>query len=206
MFYVPVRNQGLIRSSLPTSHGFVPRGGEERFNPLPPSGKSVFVNGHEFVGTVDSSPYLCVVDGLKWREEVLGGEERVREALTALAREGGKKVAEILGTEVLDNESGSMSRCSMINVALPLVVQGGEGQGEEGKATAIPESDKAAATNWMLQRLVNEHKTFVALYVYRGRWWARLSAQVYLELEDFEWAGQVLKEVCERVAKGEYKQ
>ena len=204
VFYVPLRNQGLIRSTLPTSHGFVPReGGGERFSPLPPSGKSVFVNAFEFVGTVDNAPYLCVVDGLRWREEVLGGEKRVREALTALAREGGQRAAEILGTEVLDNESRSLTRCSMVNVALPLVV---EGEREDGKGTAIPASDKAAVTNWILQTLMDEHKTFVSLYVYRGRWWARLSAQVYLELDDFEWAGRVLKEVCGRVAKGEYKQ
>ena len=57
----------------------------------------------------------------------------------------------------------------------------------------------------MLETLMAEYKTFVALFVYGGRWWARLSAQVYLELEDFEWAGRTLKEVCERAARGEYR-
>ncbi len=206
VFYVPLRNQPLIRSTLPTSHGFVPRpveGEAPRFNPLPPSAKSEFVNNFEFVGTVDNAPYLCVADSIAWREEVLGGEERVIEALTGLAREGGAKVAEILGTEVLDNESRSLTRCSMVNVALPLVVEGSEA---EGKGTALPKADISAVTNWILRTLIDEHQTFVALYVYRGRWFSRLSAQVYLELEDFEWAGKTLKEVCERAAKGEYKQ
>ncbi|KAG7288361.1 Glycosylphosphatidylinositol (GPI)-anchored cell wall endoglucanase [Staphylotrichum longicolle] len=193
VFYVPLRNQPLIRSTLPTSHGFVPRAaGEKRFNPLPPSAKSEFVNNFEFVGTVDNSPYLCVKDGIKWREEVLGGEKRIIDALTALAREGGQKVADILGTEVLDNASQSLTRCSMVNVALPL--------------PESLESDKSDVINWILRTLIDEYKTFVALYFYRGRFWARLSAQVYLELDDFEWAGQTLKTVCERAAKGEYKQ
>ncbi|KAK3306320.1 pyridoxal phosphate-dependent transferase [Chaetomium strumarium] len=224
VFYVPLRNQALIRSSLPTSHGFVPKdssstGSEEkkmkvRPNPLPPSTKSAFVNQFEFVGTVDNAPYLCVVDSIRWRAEVLGGEERIRGELTELARQGGAKVAQMLGTEVLDNASRSLTRCSMVNVALPLVVEqqqqpeGDEeekGKGEvpkEGVVAVIPGSDAAAVTNWILERLMEDYKTFVALFVYRGRWWARLSAQVYLEMDDFEWAGRTLKEVCERVARG----
>lgn len=106
VFYVPLRNQGLIRSTVPTSHGFVPRenGEKARFNPLPPSTKSVFVNAFEFVGTLDNAPYLCVRDSIEWRERVLGGEERILEYQESLARQGGRKVAEILGTKVLENE------------------------------------------------------------------------------------------------------
>jgi hypothetical protein len=31
-----------------------------------------------------------------------------------------------------------------------------------------------------------------------------MSGQIYLDMEDFEWAGRVLKELCERVGQGEY--
>ncbi|KAH6631217.1 pyridoxal phosphate-dependent transferase [Chaetomium tenue] len=209
VFYVPLRNQAMIRSTLPTSHGFVPNGGVKRLNPLPPSDKSEFVTAFEFVGTLDNSPYLCVKDSIKWREEVLGGEARIRDALTALAREGGKRVAEILGTEVMDNASQSLTRCSMVNVALPLAVQPEDGKALEGELVSLPSfpnSDAGTITHWILRKLLDDHNTFIALYIYGGRWWARLSAQVYLELEDFEWAGETLKSVCERVAKGEYKQ
>jgi selenocysteine lyase/cysteine desulfurase len=215
VFYVPLRNQHLIRSSLPTSHGFIPKedttgekkkGQRRPKNPLPPSSKSPFVNQFEFVGTVDNAPYLCVADSIRWREEVLGGEERIRRELTELARQGGEKVAQMLGTEVLDNESRSLTRCSMVNVALPLAVEPEEGKtAPEGVVAVLPQSDTAAVREWILETLMDEYKTFVALFVYGGRWWARLSAQVYLEMDDFEWAGRTLKEVCERVAKGEYK-
>lgn len=36
-----------------------------------------------------------------------------------------------------------------------------------------------------------------------GAWWVRLSAQVYNELEDFAKVGQVLKEVCDKIRRGE---
>lgn len=221
VLYVPPRNQPLIRSSLPTSHGFVPRPpppspspspsptatATPSRDPLPPSDKPPFVTLFEFVGTIDNAPYLCVKDSIRWREEVLGGERRIREALTELARAGGRRAAEILGTRVLDNAAQSLTRCAMVNVALPLAVAVAAAASDPELAAlpSIPPDDAPAATNWMLETLMAEYKTFVALFVYGGRWWARLSAQVYLELEDFEWAGRTLKEVCERAARGEYR-
>ncbi|KAK0627388.1 pyridoxal phosphate-dependent transferase [Immersiella caudata] len=214
VFYVPLRNQALIRSTLPTSHGFVAAGASaRRINPLPPNGKSVFVNAFEFVGTLDNSPYLCVKDSIRWREEVLGGEQRIMEYQEKLAREGGKNVAEFLGTKVFENEEGTLGRCAMVNVALPIALERDETGLENGKARdedadglpAVPRGDEGLVTNWFQKRLIEEYGTFVALFVYRGRWWARLSAQVYLGVGDFEWAGKPLKELCERVAKGEYK-
>lgn len=207
VFYVPVRNQHLIRSSVPTSYRFVPQSSlsqddqasTSRLNPNP-----TFAAQFEFVGTLDNAPYLCVKDSIKWREEVLGGEEHILTSLTQLAREGGKKAAAILGTKILDNEVQSMTRCSMVNVALPLAVEGADGA-ELADLPKIPQDEVQDVSNWILRTLVDEYKTFVALYIYGGRWWMRLSAQVYLEVDDFEFAGRTLKEVCERVAKGEYK-
>ncbi|TRX93588.1 hypothetical protein FHL15_005560 [Xylaria flabelliformis] len=186
VFYVPLRNQHLITSSIPTSHGYVPKFGT-RFNPLPPSSKSAFVNNFEFVGTVDSSPFACVKEAIDWRERVLGGEAKIMEYTQNLAQEGGRVVSHILGTEVLDNESRTMSKCAMTNVALPIDVE---------LATANTQ-------DWMMRTMVKEYKTFVALIIHAGRLWARLSAQVYLDMDDFEWAGHMLLELCERVNHGE---
>ncbi|KAI1173244.1 pyridoxal phosphate-dependent transferase [Nemania sp. FL0916] len=185
VFYVPLRNQHLITSTIPTSHGYVPKSGT-RFNPLPPSSKPPFVNNFEFVGTVDASPYVCVKEAIEWRERVLGGEAKIMEYTHALARQGGKAVARILGTEVMDNESQSLTKCSMIMVALPM---------DASLASA-------STQDWMMRTMVKEYKTFVALIIHAGKVWARLSAQVYMDLEDFEWAGRMLLELCERVKNG----
>lgn len=218
VFYVPVRNQQLIRSTMPTSHGFVPQevaGAPVRSNPLPPSGKSAFVTAFEFIGTLDNSPYLVVGDSIRWREEVLGGEEKIIAYQEALAREGGRKVAEVLGTKVLENSEGTLGKCAMVNVALPIAVEAA-GNGEEGVGRmardeglegveVVPRGDQGLVINWIQGRLMKEYGTFLPVFVYRERFWTRLSAQVYLGIEDFEWAGQPLKDLCERVVKGEYK-
>lgn len=36
--------------------------------------------------------------------------------------------------------------------------------------------------------------------------WVRLSAQVYLDLDDFEFVGQAVKSVCEAIERGEHLQ
>ncbi|KAI1432901.1 pyridoxal phosphate-dependent transferase [Xylaria sp. CBS 124048] len=187
VFYVPLRNQHLIVTTLPTSLGYTSKSGS-RFNPLPPSAKSAFINNFQFVGTLDTSPLVCVKQAIEWRERVLGGESRIREYNQTLAREGGQVVARILGTEALDNKARSMSRCAMTNVALPIDVS----------------LLSAATLDWMMRTMVKEYKTFIAMITHADRLWARLSAQVYLDLDDFEWAGRILLELCERVKKGEH--
>jgi selenocysteine lyase/cysteine desulfurase len=246
VFYVPRRNQHLIRSTVPTSHGYVPLpGAAPRTNPLPPSAKSVFVNAFEYVGTLDNSPYLCVKDALEFREKVLGGEARIQQYMRSLATEGGATVSKKLRTWVLGHGHGqgdSLRHCAMVNVAMPLVVMQDKVQGspnpvdrtdetQAGRAAAqeaaaqlnpagpdakqprmqrraediaIPPEDAQRAWSWMTKALVDDYQTFIPLFYHDGRFWARLSAQVYLDMDDFEWAGDTLKLLCERVGRREY--
>lgn len=246
VFYVPQRNQHLIRSTVPTSHGYVPLpGAAPRANPLPPSAKSAFVNAFEYVGTLDNSPYLCVKDALEFRERVLGGEARIQRYMRSLATEGGAKVSEKLGTWVLGHEHGdslTSCACAMVNVAMPIVVKQDNIQGSsaavdrkdetqtgqdgaqdtassvsaaapEGPNTqkkdraediVIPRNDAQRIWSWMTEVLVHDYQTFIPLFYHDGRFWARLSGQVYLDMDDFGWAGETLKLLCERVARREY--
>jgi hypothetical protein len=57
----------------------------------------------------------------------------------------------------------------------------------------------------MSKTLVDEYDTFMGFNFYAGAWWVRLSGQVYLTKEDFQWGTDVLKEVCERVKKGDWE-
>ncbi|KAF4341335.1 isopenicillin N epimerase [Fusarium beomiforme] len=198
VFYVPQRNQGLIETTLATSHGYLPKL-VKRITPLPPSSKSRFVTNFEFVGTLDNSPYLCVKDAIKWREEALGGEDAILKYIWDLNKKGSELVAEKLGTTFMENSTGTLRNCGMANIALPIsTVEGKEGE------VIISAEETQTAFQWILNTLISDYKTFVALFLHGGRFWVRTSAQVYLEIEDYEWLSDVLKELCERVGKKEY--
>lgn len=158
----------------------------------------------EYVGTLDNSPYICVPEALKWRQEAAGGEEAIRNYCQNLVLEGSKKIAEMLGTEIMDNEEGTLTKCCMVNVRLPLKISHSlENKTEMGEYVVKP-GFGVEATDWMLDTLMNEFKTFIAIYYFQDAWWARMCGQIYLDMADFEWAGGVLKEICDRVGKGEY--
>jgi len=194
--HVPLRNQHLIRSSLPTSHGYQPRpvkGHAPIFNPLPASTKSPFIEMFDFVGTVDNTRYLCVPAALKFRQEVCGGEEAIMKYCVDLAREGGDRVASILGTEVMDDSAGTLRDCAFANIRLPLDVGEGEGQIKAEQADLV--------APWIARQAVDLETVFAGR---RYRRWVRLSAQVFLEMEDFVWAGNTLKELSARIQKGDH--
>lgn len=200
VLYVPERNHHLIRSSIPTSHGFEPfptGDGEKVFNPLPASNRSYFVELFQFVGTTDVGPYLCIEEALKFRQEVCGGDAKIMEYCDTISNEGGKKVAELLGTEVMENTEKTLTKCCFTNVKLPLKI--GEGEGE------IKEGDAFAVVAWIAQKEFEEHNMFAPSLFHAGSFWVRLSGQIYLELEDFVSAAERLKRLCERVRKGEYR-
>ena len=202
VFYVPLRNQPIMRSTLPTSHGFQPRPrpGIEYVNPLPASNKSAYVTNFEFVGTVDPAPYLCVPAALKWRREVCGGEERIREYCVWLNKKASERVAEILGTEYMECEEGTLRECNMSNVRLPLDVE------EIGKM-CVRRGERFNGDqlrDWMTLKCMLGHGVFMQFVYYNNAWWLRLCSQIYLDLSDFEWAARVLKRVCEDVRKGRF--
>ncbi|KAK2789962.1 hypothetical protein FQN52_005770 [Onygenales sp. PD_12] len=217
VFHVPRRNQHLIRTTIPTSHGFRPLNADVPI-PIPMADtKSNFELQFEFVATTDSSQYLCVPAALKFREEVCGGEEKIRSYCIQLAHEGGNAAAEILGTDVMcepgvDPKVAGASKirdCVFANVRIPLAVDDGSGRHTEKESPypIIKKKNVSQVCQWMQKQLMFKQNTAIPSFPHGGWIWARLSAQTYLEVEDFKWAGGVLKELAARVGKGEaYKE
>ncbi|KAK6349420.1 hypothetical protein TWF696_005704 [Orbilia brochopaga] len=188
VLYVPVRNQHLITTSIPTSHYYLPRSAQQYFSPIAPGPKSNFVLQFEFNGTIDPSPLLSVPAALEFRRKI-GGEDAIRNYCTNLAYDGGERVARILGTEILkpDASGADAGRCPMVNIRLPL--------------PPVPKGEVEVVYNRLTKDLGRRENTFVQVYVHGGKWWVRLSGQVYLQIEDFEWIGGVLRRECERISE-----
>ena len=201
VFHVPKRNQHLIRTSLPTSHGFEPlpqEGSKDYVNPMMIFGnnKSTFVMLFEFVATLDVSPYLCIEEALKFRRDVCGGEEEIMSYCEMISNEGAEKIAEILSTEVMENGQKSLAKCALTNVKLPLVI--GDGPGE------IPQTDTVTVAIWMTEILAKVHDVYLPAFIHADAFWTRLSGQIYLELEDCIKGARILRDLCERASGGEY--
>lgn len=205
LFYVPSHNQHLIPSTLATSRGYeaVHR---QRAEALPHADMpgTAFTSNFEFAGTLDDSPFICVKDAIEWRRDTFGGEEAIRTYLWDLNKKGAALVASLLSTNVLENRTGTLTNCSMANVRVPIWV-GSKGDGAGAGDIVIPQEDAAAVFQWLEKVQVEEYLTFMAFFIRWGRFWVRLSAQVYLDMEDYEWTGKTIMEMCDRVGKGEYK-
>ncbi|GIC85452.1 putative aminotransferase family protein (LolT) [Aspergillus udagawae] len=211
VLYVPLRNQHLIRTTLPTSWGFIPAPDSPATATSPlrsSSGKSAFEELFEFVATTDDTAYLCVPAALKFRSQVCGGEDRIYTYLEKLAREAGDIVAAALGTEVMQEpglkpgEVSQLRRCAMATVRLPFAVSGGEQGPNTATARLTLQAAQAAEVAGEMQKaLARDYGTFVPVFAHGGWLWTRLSAQVYLEKSDFEWVGGVLAELCNKVVR-----
>ncbi|KAF2215797.1 hypothetical protein CERZMDRAFT_94188 [Cercospora zeae-maydis SCOH1-5] len=186
ILYTAVRNQHLLRTTFPTGFGFVAQ-------PDPPHYVANFAN----LGTLNDTSYLCIEAALEWRKKLMwngkAGEDAIMSYTLQLAKTGGQAVATILNTEVMDNSERTLSHCGMTNVRLPVTPQGGPKAEDNLKETAA----------WIQKTMTFEYKTAVNVFVYGSSIWVRLSAQVYLNMLDFERAGRALKVVCERALQNE---
>ncbi|KAG5991346.1 hypothetical protein E4U54_003899, partial [Claviceps lovelessii] len=215
VLYTPARNQPLLRTTLGTSHGYAPRlppdpdsSAPVPPSALPPSAKSPYVANFEFVGTRDNAPYFCVADAVAWRARVCGGEDAILDHLWALNKKGIRIVARALGTTFLDNASGTLTNCAMGNVALPVRIADTDGtdaaDAADARMAVVAPEHKGRVFQWIVETLVADYKTFLSLFIMDRRYWVRLSSQIYLDEADYEAAGDILKDLCARVARREY--
>ncbi|KAN0064718.1 hypothetical protein ACQY0O_002369 [Thecaphora frezii] len=165
VLYVPERNQGtLLKATTPVSETYR-------------RSANMFKEGWEWSGTHDPTSLLSVSAALRFRREVLGGEERIREYNHALAVQGGRLVASRLGTRCL----GPEAPLAMVNVELPITV---EEAGEDG------------GKQFFIDGLQRGYGMGALTLVHGGLVWVRLCAQVWLELEDFARVAEALGELC----------
>jgi len=197
VLYVRRPLQGLVHS-IPISHGYVSTSQPFVASPVQTSPEGQWVTEHEWAGTIDWSGYLSVDTAFEFIEKC-GGAEKIRDYCHRLAVKGGDRAAEILGTEVLKSQAGSEYTANMVNVRLPLDVP------SEKSETHIEE---LAAQRELLFDGLFERDCFPYPFVMsrRGKreWWCRFSAQIYIDLEDFETGAKILKEICDSLQEKDF--
>ncbi|KAM5530994.1 hypothetical protein V8D89_015321 [Ganoderma adspersum] len=182
ILYTPRWNQHIIKSSIPTSQQYI--------SPKSPQWETKgtnYVAQHEWTGTQDWTPFITVPEAIAFREW-LGGEKVIYDYCHQLAVSGAKRLAEILGTRVLD-EHGELTT-TMSNVQLPLPTK-------DEKTINIDIYWEVDA--YLKDKLLFRRKAYAAHFYHNGAWWVRCSAQVYNELSDFERLGDALNEACKEV-------
>ncbi|KAI0396587.1 aminotransferase family protein-like protein [Xylariaceae sp. FL0594] len=202
VLYVPKRNQHLIKTSYPTDGRYLSEVDRDAFPP------SIYFSAlFEHVSTIDTTPYLSVLEALKFREEVCGGEEQIRSYCSSLAKQGGELMASLMGTEVLETDDSTSNQCCFTNVRLPLYVleEEKDGAAYARRGTGVHHRDAEDVANWITERSVNKFDSYIAVRYYAGGFWTRLSGQIYLERADFAWAAGVLLELCGRVDRRSWR-
>jgi len=131
-----------------------------------------------WTGTVDYSSYMTVPAALEFRRAI--GEDVIRNYTHQLALEGGQYLAERFGTEVLQKEE---QMGSMVDVALPL----------------DNPDDEILTGNFWIDTLFDKYDVYASPYKYNGKWWIRVSAQIYTDLSDFEACAVAFLEICNEV-------
>ncbi|KAK1701078.1 pyridoxal phosphate-dependent transferase [Colletotrichum godetiae] len=190
VLYVPYRNQEKIASTVPTSCGYEIKAERDKLE-----SRHYFSKLFDKISTTDNTPYCCIPTVLEFRSRVCGGEAKIREYCEYIARLGGDSMAEILGTEVLGASSASFRSCCFVNVRLPLTLAELDAYASAGRGIA----------KWMQELMPAEYETYIPIKFYAGGFWCRISGQVYLTLDDFEWAAQTLLDVCTRAKTGEWR-
>ncbi|KAK6857664.1 hypothetical protein PG995_006491 [Apiospora arundinis] len=215
VLYVAQRNQHMIRSTIPTSFGFIPKGGR---SDLPLWSQMVSAGGtaspfetlFTYTATIDNMPHLCIPTALRFRRDVCGGEAAIYQYIKRLAKQGGDRVAEILQTEVLEEPAlgpgladSQMRDCGIVTVRLPLSIAFGSASAATVPGAPLAGEEVGPAIRHLTKALAEEYKTWLPIIDHHGWIWARLCAQVYLEISDFEMAGDALKVLCERILNRE---
>ncbi|KAJ7292728.1 pyridoxal phosphate-dependent transferase [Mycena rebaudengoi] len=177
VLYVPLRNQHIIKSTIPTSETYV--------SPVERTGSN-FVDQFDWIATIDFVPYLSVATALDFRQW-LGGEVRINAYCRKAAVEGAKRLAQILGTTQTVLDPSHEMTLNMINVHLPLPTDLGP---------------KVLVLQKMKRKMILEHNLFsLIFFLEETGWWTRCSAQIWTEIRDFDKLGRALVMICAEVVE-----
>lgn len=113
----------------------------------------------------------------------IGGEEAICKYTHDIAVRGGALVAEMLGTQVMENSTKTLT-ANMVNVEVP--------------AFKTSKSD-AEVGAFFLDKSIYKYHTMFPIYKNNGKWWIRLCGQIYIDLDDFKKAGESILNIIKDI-------
>jgi isopenicillin-N epimerase len=154
-----------------------------------------FPRAQEFAGTLDYTPWLAAPTGVHLMRTL--GLERVRTHNGELVRQGQALVADVVAA-LWTNPSTQTVASAAAHALLQQAQQGALGDPPVSmRLVPLPPgaaSDRATAVD-LRTRLAVEHGVEVALDVWQGQGFLRLSAQIYNRIDDYDRLGQALQDV-----------
>lgn len=100
---------------------------------------------------------------------------------------------------MIDSPSTRLSQSFKVNIRLPITYP------VSTDAQRV-KSLVAQQKKFLYSKLMSDYATQAPGFVHNGQWWVRFSAQIYISLEQFEKVARDLKEVCQRIERGEHLQ
>lgn len=142
---------------------------------------AAFENEFYWTGTVDYGPYMTVPAALEFRKK-LGGERKIMEHNHDLVLQGAALFAKLMDTEVLQSPEQVANMC---DVRLPV------------PNLNHPKLQQSPEEWWDLIQFEKYRECYSSVYRHNGSWYARVTAQVYNELSDYEVIANHFLTICQ---------
>jgi len=139
-------------------------------------GATSFVRYFNYVGTNDDTAWMSMNSALDFRQQF--GDDTIINYMHELAVDGGHLIANIWNTSLITKNNNNVIP-AMVNVRLPTQ-----------NATEIANIQSI---------LYYKYITYLVTYSFENVWYCRISAQIFLELSDFQWIAYSFLEVMEQL-------
>ncbi|CAF1375914.1 unnamed protein product [Adineta steineri] len=127
-----------------------------------------------WLGTKDYSAYLTISDALDFRQTI-ANESQIYSYMHQLANQAGNLLAQMWNSSILILDDKYIS--TMNNIQLPLTID------------TLDKKDNLYA------KLVNDYNIFLPMYEFDKKFYCRISAQIYMELNDYEKVGNIVLDI-----------
>ncbi|CAF3991928.1 unnamed protein product [Rotaria sp. Silwood2] len=130
-----------------------------------------FQNEFFWLGTKDYSSYLTISDALDFRQTI-ANETDIYNYNHQLAKQAGDLIAQMWNSSTLTTNDQFIS--TMNNIELPSFI------------------DTLDKMNILYQKLINQYNTFLPMFQFDNKFYCRISAQIYMELSDYQTVGKIV--------------